>query len=49
MLKAKHMLLVFFIIKRFNHFHDSVNIVVISYGCAFSSAKCAQFPLTFVE
>ena len=39
-------------ITRFKHFHDSLNIVVIlarGRGREFFSAKCDQFPLTFIE
>ena len=35
---------------RFKHFNDCLNIVVIlTVGCEFMPAKCAQFPLTFTE
>ena len=35
---------------RLKHFHDTINIVVIlDPGHEFLIAKCAQFPLTFME
>ena len=39
-----------FMILRLKCLHDNLNIVVIlAARCAFFSAKCAQFPLTFRE
>ena len=50
MLKAKQMFLKCFYDNAIKHFHDSLNIVVIlAPGCELSSAKCAKFPLIFME
>ena len=32
-----------------NHFHDSLNtVVILGHGCECFSAKCAEFLLTFI-
>ena len=50
MLKAKHMFLKCFYDKTIKNFPYNLNIVVIlTPGCEFFSAKCAQFPLIFTE
>ena len=37
-------------IKRFKHFHDSLNtVLILAPGREFFYAKCVQFPLTFME
>ena len=48
MIKANQTFLKYFYVMRIKHFHDNLNIVLIS-GREFFSAKCFQFPLTFLE
>ena len=47
--QTRHFSNVFMII-RFKHFHDSLNILfVLAPGCGFSSAKCDKLPSTLTE
>ena len=49
MIQVKQMFLKYFIIIRFKHFHDSLNIaVILTLGCEFFFVKSAQFPLTII-
>ena len=50
MLKESQMFLNVFMIIRFKHFHDSLNIeLILAPSCEFFSAKSHQFPLTFTK
>ena len=50
MLKGKQMLLNIFMLIQFEHFHDSLNLVMIlAPDCEFFYPKRTQFPLTFTK